>query len=61
VYEGSSDLDEFSDEGETLDEIDLVACKPVAFEMHQSTPDVRYMKDGEPNWTPVVRRRREEE
>ena len=58
VYEGSSDLEEFSSEGETLDEIDLVACKPVAFEMHQSTPGVLCVKDGEPNWTPVVWRRK---
>jgi len=61
AYKGSSDLEEFSDEGETLDEIDLVACKPVAFEMHQSTAGVRYVKDCEPNWTPVVQREREEE
>ena len=41
-----------------MDEIDLVACKPVAFEMHQSTAGVRYVKDCEPNWTPVVQRRK---
>ena len=58
MYEGSSDLEEFSGEGETLDEIDLVACKPVAFEMHQSTPGVLCVKDGELNWTPVVWRRK---
>ena len=61
AYKGSSDLDEFSDEGETFDEIDLVACKPVAFEMHQSTPGVRYVKDGDQIGLQSYRGGREEE
>ena len=36
----------------------LVACKPVVYEMRQSTPGVQYVKDGEQNWTPVVRKRK---
>ena len=36
----------------------MVACKPVVYEMCQSTPGVQYVKDGEPNWTPVVRKRK---
>ena len=40
------------------DEVDLVAWKPVVYEMRQSTPGVQYVKDGEPNWTPVVRKRK---
>ena len=34
--------------------IDLVSCNPVTFKMHQNTPGVQYVKDGEQNWTPVV-------
>jgi len=34
-----------------------MACKPITFEMHQNTPGVQCVKDGEQNWTPVVRRR----
>ena len=34
-----------------------MACNPVTFEMHQNTPGMQYVKDGEQNWTQVVRRR----
>ena len=36
--------------------MDLVACKPVVFEMHQYTPGTQYVKDGEQIWT-VVRKK----
>ena len=53
-----SDQEELSDQENSSDELDLVTCKPVVFEMRQSTPGVQYVKDGEQNWTPVVRKRK---
>ena len=47
-----------SDQENFSDELDLVACKPVVFEMRQSTPGVQYVKDCEQNWIPVVRKRK---
>jgi len=39
-----------------------VSCKPVTTsEMHQNTPGVQYLKDGEQNWTPVVGGREEDQ
>ena len=52
------DHEEFSDQENSSDEVDLVACKPVVYEMRQSTPGVQYVKDGEQNWTPVVRKKK---
>jgi len=34
-----------------------VTCKPITFEIHWNTPGGQYVKDGEQNWTPAVRRR----
>lgn len=54
--EASSDQEEFSSLTKTI-ELDPVACKPVAFELHEIPPGVPHAKDGEQNWTPFVRRR----
>ena len=56
-----SDQEEFSDQENSSDELDLVACKPVVFEMRQSTPGMQYVKDGEQNWTPLSCKEGEEE
>ena len=43
------------------DELHLVSCKDVAFEVRDGAPGVKFKKNDEEGWTPVKKRRRKKD
>ena len=56
INKAENKVDEYEDNEE--DKIKFAECGQVEAEVREGKVGVRYVKDGEEGWTPVVRRRR---